>query len=199
MLTERSAAERASTRRPEESLSAWDRERPRTRGRPAPQRRSALRGDTGRVKVPRRLRRARFEPGSKDPSPKGSEADRGLGSEPATGAEPASATEWPRSHIYIYIPITHTSVLPPLTPSGGKDASVCARAGARDSNFRGLMQAQTGEVVHGIGVLKLDIHHTVFGNSMRAYGLIPAMGPDTRKLRRRHARVKDDHVTCHTL
>lgn len=199
MLTERSAAERASTRRPEESLSAWDRERPRTRGRPAPQRRGALRGDTGRVKVPRRLRRPRFEPGFKDPSPKGSEADRGLGSEPATGAEPASATEWPRSHIYIYIPITHTSVLPPLTPSGGKDASVCARAGARDSNFRGLMQAQTGEVVHGIGVLKLDIHHTVFGNSMQAYGLIPAMGPDTRKLRWRHARVKDDHVTCHTL
>ena len=131
VLTERSAAERASTRRPEESLSAWDRERPRTRGRPAPQRRSALRGDTGRVKVPRRLRRSRFEPGFKDPSPTGSEADLGLGSEPATGAEPESATEWPRSHIYIYIPITHTSVLPPLTPSGGKDASVCACAPAR--------------------------------------------------------------------
>lgn len=160
VLTERSAAERASTRRPEESLSAWDRERPRTRGRPAPQRRGALRGDTGRVKVPRRLRRPRFEPGFKDPSPKGSAADRGLGSGPATGAEPASATEWPRSHIYIYIPITHTSVLPPLTPSGGKDASVCARAGARDSNFRGRMQAQTGDIAHGIGVLKLDIHHT---------------------------------------
>lgn len=102
-------------------------------------------------------------------------------------------------HIYTYIPITHTSVLPPLTPSGGKDASVCARAGARDSNFRGLMQAQTGDIVHGIWVLKLDIHHTVFGNSMQAYGLIPAMGPDTRKLGWRHARVKDDHVTCHTL
>lgn len=41
VLTERSEAERASTRRPEESLSAWDRERPRTRGAtgaPAPQR-----------------------------------------------------------------------------------------------------------------------------------------------------------------
>lgn len=59
---------------------------------------------------------------------------------------------------------------------------MCARAGARDSNFRGLMQAQNGEVVHGIGVLKLDIHHAVFGNSMQAYGLIPVMGPDTRKL-----------------
>lgn len=43
-------------------------------------------------------------------------------------------------HIYIYIPITHTSVLPPLTPSGGKDASVCARAGARDIKFLGQMQ-----------------------------------------------------------
>ena len=184
MLTERSGAERASTRRPEESLSAWDRERPRTRGRPAPQRRSALRGDTGRVKVPRRLRRAWFEPGFKDPTPKRSAAERGVGSEPATGAEPESATECPGSHIYIYIPITHTSVLPPLTPSGGKDASVCARAGARDIKFRGRLQAQNGEVVHGIGVLKLDIHHTGFGNSMQAYGLIKAMGPDTRKLRR---------------
>ena len=149
-------------------------------GAPAPQRPHA---DTAGARAPRRLRRSRFEPGFKDPSPKGSEADRGLGSGPATGAEPESATEWPRSHIYIYIPITHTSVLPPLTPSGGKDASVCVRAGARDSNFRGLMQAQTGDIVHGIGVLKLDIHHTVFGNSMQAYGLIPAMGPDTRKLR----------------
>lgn len=40
--TERSAAERASTRRPEESLSAWSQEPARTRGRPAPQRRSAV-------------------------------------------------------------------------------------------------------------------------------------------------------------
>ena len=73
------------------------------------------------------------------------------------------------TYIHIYIPITHTSVLPPLTPSGGKDASVCVRAGARDSNFRGLMQAQTGDIVHGIGVLKLDIPHAGFGNSMSAY------------------------------
>lgn len=204
MLTERSAAERASTRRPEERLPAWDRERPRTRGRPAPRRRSALRGDTGRVKVPRRLRRARLGPGFKDPSPKGSEADRGLGSEPATSAETESApdTEWPRSHIYIYSTThTHRSVLPPLTPSGGKDASVCvgARARARDIKFLAKIQEQTGDIVHGIGVLKLDIHHARFGNSMQAYGLIPAMGPDTRKLRLRHARVRGDHVTCHTL
>lgn len=129
VLTERSEAERASTRRPEESLSAWDRERPRTRGRPAPQRRSALRGDTGRVKVPRRLRRPRFEPGFKDPSPRGSEADRGLGSEPATGAETGSATEWPRSHIYIYSNHTHERPSP-LTPSGGR-TRVCVRARGR--------------------------------------------------------------------
>lgn len=160
VLTERSEAERASTRRPEESLSAWDRERPRTRGRPAPQRRSALRGDTGRVKVPRRLRRAWFEPGFKDPTPKRSGAERGVGSEPATGAETGSATECPRSHIYIYSNHTHERPCP-LTSSGDKDASVCACARAREvSTFRSALQAQNGEVVHGIGVLKLDIHHT---------------------------------------
>ena len=131
VLTERSEAERASTRRPEESLSAWSREPARTRGRPAPQRRSALHADTAGARAPRRLRRARLEPGFKDPTPKRSEAERGVGSEPATGAETASATEWPRSHIYIYS-TTHTrSVLAPLTPSGGKDASVWARARAR--------------------------------------------------------------------
>ena len=184
VLTERSAAERASTRRPEESLSAWSQEPARTRGRPAPQRRSALHADTAGAKAPRRLRRPWFEPGFKDPSPKGSEADRGLGSGPAAGAEPASATEWPRSHIYIYS-TTHTQERPsPLTPSGGR-TRVCvgARAGARGIKFREALQAQSGDVVHGIGVLKSDIHHTGFGNSMQAYGLIPAMGPDTRKLR----------------
>lgn len=160
VLTERSEAERASTRRPEESLSAWDRERPRTRGRPAPQRRSALRGDTGRVKVPRRLRRARLEPGFKDPSPKGSEADRGLGSEPATGAATGSATEWPRSHIYIYSNHTHERPSPPDSVRGEGRECVCVRAGAHGGTFLGGMQAQNGEVVHGIGVLKLYIHHT---------------------------------------
>ena len=129
VLTERSEAERASTRRPEESLSAWSQEPARTRGRPAPQRRSAHHADTAGAKAPRRLRRAGFEPGFKDPSPKGSEADRGLGSGPATGAEPASATEWPRSHIYIYIPITHTSVLPPDSVRGR--TRVCVRVRAR--------------------------------------------------------------------
>lgn len=183
MLTERSAAERASTRRPEESLSAWSQEPARTRGRPAPQRRSALHADTAGAVAPRRLRRARLEPGFKDPSPKGSEADRGLGSEPATGSEPASATEWPRSHIYTYIFQSHTRASFPPDSVRGKDASVCARAGARGIKSWGRMQPQTGEVVHGIGVLKLDIPHTGFGNSMQAYGLIPAIGPDTRKLR----------------
>lgn len=130
MLTERSGAERASTRRPEESLSAWSQEPARTRGRPAPQRRSALHADTAGAKAPRRLRRARFGPGFKDPSPKGSEADRGLGSEPATGAEPASATEWPRSHIYIYSNHTHERPSPPDSVRGEGRECVCARARA---------------------------------------------------------------------
>lgn len=126
-------------------------------GAPAPQRPHA---DTAGAKAPRRLRRPRFEPGFKDPTPKRSEAERGVGSGPATGAEPASATEWLGSHIYIYS-TTHTrSVLVPLTSSGDKDASVWARAGARDIKFLGALQEQTGDVVHGIGVLKLDIHHT---------------------------------------
>ena len=138
MLTERSAAERASTRRPEESLSAWSQEPARTRGRPAPQRRSALHADTAGAKAPRRLRRARIGPGFKDPTPKRSEAERGVGSEPATGAETASATDvtWLiYTHIYSY---PHTTSAPRVSsppdsvrgrrPGG---ASVCGRAGAR--------------------------------------------------------------------
>lgn len=132
VLTERSEAERASTRRPEESLSAWSQEPARTRGRPAPQRRSALHADTAGAKAPRRLRRPRFGPRFKDPTPKRSEAERGVGSEPATGAETGSATEVAQVtyiHIFHY---PHTrSVLVPLTSSGDKDASVCGRARAR--------------------------------------------------------------------
>lgn len=132
VLTERSEAERASTRRPEGSLSAWSQEPARTRGRPAPQRRSAHHADTAGAKAPRRLRRARFEPGFKDPSPKGSEADRGLGSEPATGAETGSASEWPRSHIYIYS-TTHTQERPspPDSVRGEGRECVWARVRAR--------------------------------------------------------------------
>ena len=85
-------------------------------------------------------------------------------------------------HIFQY---PHTRVLPPLTTSGGKDTGVWARVHARAFDIlSGRMQAQNGDLVHGMGFLKLDIHHTGFGNSMQAYGLIPAMGPDTRKLRR---------------
>lgn len=132
VLTERSEAERASTRRPEESLSAWSQEPARTRGRPAPQRRSALHADTAGAKAPRRSRRSRFGPGFKDPSPKGSEADRGLGSGPASATGAASATEWLRSHIYIYS-TTHTrSVLsPPDFVRGTGRECVGARAPAR--------------------------------------------------------------------
>ena len=131
VLTERSAAERASTRRPEESLSAWSQEPARTRGRPAPQRRSAHHADTAGAKAPRRLRRPRFEPGFKDPTPKRSEAERGVGSEPATGAATASATDviW-----LIYTHIFHyphnTSVLPPDYVRGRTRVCVGARTRA---------------------------------------------------------------------
>ena len=130
VLTERSEAERASTRRPEESLSAWSQEPARTRGRPAPQRRSALHADTAGAKAPRRLRRPRFEPGFKDPTPKRSEAERGVGSGPATGAETASASEWPRSHIYIYSTTHTTRASFPRTTSGGR-TRVCVGARPR--------------------------------------------------------------------
>ena len=132
VLTERSGAERASTRRPEESLSAWSREPARTRGRPAPQRRSALHADTAGTKAPRRLRRPCFEPGFKDQPPKWSEAERGGWSGPATGADTGSATEWPRSHIYIYS-TTHTQERPspPDFVRGDGRECVWARAPAR--------------------------------------------------------------------
>lgn len=131
VLTERSAAERASTRRPEESLSAWSQEPARTRGRPAPQRRSAL----TRTPQGRRL------PGACD----GHESDRGSKTRPRGAAKRSEGSGRNRQrvrrrhrqrsgpgHIYTYISLpTHRSVLAPLTPSGGKDASVCGRARAR--------------------------------------------------------------------
>nr|DAT14124.1 MAG TPA: hypothetical protein [Caudoviricetes sp.] len=152
MLTERSAAERASTRRPEESLSAWSQEPARTRGRPAPQRRSAL----TRTPQGRRL------PGACD----GHESDRGSKTRARSGAKRNEGSgrnrqrvrhrHRPRSglaHIYTYIPLpTHEASCPPLTSSGGQDASVWARAGACDSKLQGALQAQNGDVVHGIGV-----------------------------------------------
>lgn len=159
VLTERSAAERASTRRPEESLSAGEPrtcEDPRAIGAPAPQRPS--RGHR-RGEPPRRLRRPWIEPGFKDPTPKRSEAERGVGSEPATGAETASATDvtWLiYTHIFHYPHNTSApGSPPPLTPSGGGDLGrecVWARAGAHDGKFRSVLQAQNGDFVHGIGL-----------------------------------------------
>lgn len=62
---------------------------------------------------------------------------------------------------YIHIFQSHTRASFPPDSVRGKDASVCACARAREvSTFRSALQAQNGEVVHGIGVLKLDIHHT---------------------------------------
>ena len=135
--TERSAAERASTRRPEESLSAWSQEPARTRGRPAPQRRSALHADTAGAKAPRRWRRA--EPGQP--------LDRGSKTRPRSGARGrvgtgngcgnGLGTRCDMAHIYTYIPLPTQHERPrvssPLTPSGEETggASVCGRARAR--------------------------------------------------------------------
>lgn len=159
VLTERSAAERASTRRPEESLSAWSQEPARTRGRPAPQRRSAL----TRTPQGRRLPGACDGPGS----------NRGSKTRPRSAAKRSEGSgrnrqrvrnrhrqrKWLRSHIYIYSTTHTTRASFPRTTSGEGRECVWARAGARDIKFRRPLQAQNGEVVHGIGVLKLDIHH----------------------------------------
>lgn len=142
--TERSAAERASTRRPEESLSAWDRERPRPRGRPAPQRRSARHADTGRVKVPRRWRRA--EPGR--PSNRGSMTDPRSGARGSVGTGNGYGNGIGNgcdlAHIYTYIPLPTqherpSCLLPPDSVRGRRHggASVCGRARARTISISG--------------------------------------------------------------
>ena len=160
VLTERSAAERASTRRPEESLSAWSQEPARTRGRPAPQRRSAL----TRTPQGRRL------PGARD----GHDSDRGSKTRPRSAAKRSEGSgqgrqrvrkrhrqrKWSGSHIYIYSTTHTTRASFPRTTSGEGRECVWARARARGIKIQGALQAQTGDVVHGIGVLKLDIHHT---------------------------------------
>lgn len=104
-------------------------------GAPAPQRPHA---DTAGAKAPRRLRRARIEPGVKDPTPKRSEAERGVGSEPATGAETASASDvtWLiYTHIFHYPHNTSAPRVssPPDSVRGRRPggASVCGRARAR--------------------------------------------------------------------
>lgn len=104
VLTERSEAERASTRRPEESLSARSPEPARTRGRPAPQRRSAL----TRTPQGRRL------PGACD----GPASNRGSKTRPRSGAKRNEGSGRNRQrvrtrnrqrsgpgHIYTYIPL----------------------------------------------------------------------------------------------
>lgn len=131
VLTERSAAERASTRRPEESLSAWDRERPRTRGAtgaPAPQRPS--RGRRAGEGPPAPATGTCSNRGSKTRARRGAQRTEGSGRDRQRVRKRNRQRSGP-GHIYTYIPITHTSVLPPLTPSGGKDASVCVRGRAR--------------------------------------------------------------------
>lgn len=131
VLTERSAAERASTRRPEESLSAWSQEPARTRGRPAPQRRSALHADTAGAKAPRRPATAQVRTGVQRPDPEaqrsGARGRVGTGNGCGTGI----GNGCDLAHIYTYIPLPtqHERPSPGLRP--GKDASVCGRARAR--------------------------------------------------------------------
>lgn len=130
VLTERSGAERASTRRPEESLSAWSQEPARTRGRPAPQRRSAHHADTAGAKAPRRLRRHGSNRGSKTRARRGAKRTEGSGRNRPRVRKRHRQRKWLRSRIYIYS-TTHTQERPsPLTPSGGR-TRVCVGARGR--------------------------------------------------------------------
>ena len=133
-------------------------EDPRATGAPAPQRpsRGPRAGEGPPAPATGQVRTGVQRP---DPEAERSGARGRVGTGNGCGTGIGNGVAWV-TYIHIYSNHTHTSVLPPLTPSGGKDASVCARAGARDSNFRWPLQEQNGEVVHGIGVLKLDIHHT---------------------------------------
>lgn len=74
-----------------------------------------------------------------DPEAKRSGARGRVGTGNGCGNGTGNGVAWVTYiHIFHY---PHTSVLPPLTPSGGKDASVWARAGARDIKFLRQMQA----------------------------------------------------------
>lgn len=143
VLTERSAAERASTRRPEESLSAWSQEPARTRGRPAPQRRSAL----TRTPQGRRL------PGACD----GPASNRGSKTRPRSAAQRSEGSGRNRQRVrngigngvaqvtYIHIfHYPHTGASFPPDSVRGKDASVCGRARARGvSDSEGRCNSKT--------------------------------------------------------
>ena len=130
-------------------------------GAPAPQRpsRGHRRGD-GSPALATGGARPWLGPGFNDRPPKRSAARRGGRSEPATGAETASASDvtWLiYTHIFHYPHNTSAPASPPpLTPSGGGDAGarVCvgARAGAHDINFWAPLQAQNSGVAHGIGL-----------------------------------------------
>jgi hypothetical protein len=181
-------------------------------GAPAPQRpsRGHRRGE-GSPALATGGARPALEPGFKDPTPKRSAAERGVGSEPATGAETGSATDvtWLiYTHIFHYPHNTSAPRVssPPDSVRGRRPggASVCGRARGRAGNtFRGPLQAQNGEVVHGIGLfqvghssqdcLGIRVRHAAdSGERSQSFSTLTC-----RVLR--HARVKDDHVTCHTL
>lgn len=145
VLTERSAAERASTRRPEESLSAWSQEPARTRGATgasAPQRpsRGHRRGE-GSPALATALPRTGVQRPDPEVERSGTRGRVGTGSGCGNGLGIGVA---PITYIHIFHYPHNTSVLPPLTSSGGKDASVCGRARARGiSNFRGSRKSKT--------------------------------------------------------
>ena len=108
-------------------------------GAPAPQRPSrGHRAGEGPPALATGGARPAFEPGFKDPTPKRSAAERGVGSESATGAETASASDvtWLiYTHIFHYPHNTSAPSVssPPDSVRGRRHggASVCGRARAR--------------------------------------------------------------------
>ena len=131
VLTERSAAERASTRRPEESLSAWSQEPARTRGATgasAPQRptRGHRRGEGSPALATALVRTGVQRP---DPEAQRSGARGRVGT--GSGCGNGLGIGCDLAHIYTYIPLPTQHERPsPLTSSGGR-TRVCVGARGR--------------------------------------------------------------------
>lgn len=131
VLTERSEAERASTRRPEGSLSAWSQEPARTRGRPAPQRRSALTRTPRGRRLPGACDGQGSNRGSKTRARRGAKRTEGSGRNRQRVRNRHRQRSGP-GHIYTYIPIpTHERPSPPDYVRGEGRECVGARACAR--------------------------------------------------------------------
>ena len=132
VLTERSEAERASTRRPEESLSAWDRERPRTRGAtgaPAPQRpsRGHRAGEGPPAPATGMVRTGVQRP---DPEAERSGARGRVGTGNGCGTGIGNGVAWV-TYIHIYSNHTHERPSPPdfVRGEGRECVCACGRAG----------------------------------------------------------------------